>query len=242
MSRLSAGIDTGGTFTDFAVKDRGGRWRRMKELSTPDDPSQAIMHGMDVLGLLPACAGTEIVHGTTVGTNAFLERKGARTVLITTSGFEDVLFIGRQARPSLYDFMVEKPAPVIPPTHVHGVRERMGPDGEVITPLQEEEITAAIDFCRAAGPETIAVCFLHSYVNSEHEVLMTQRLKEALGVPVSRSSRVMPEFREYERLCTTLINPISIPWWVVISAGLPDRFLVQASLSSSQTGAANQRF
>ena len=206
MTEIKAGIDTGGTFTDFAVMDPDGRWHRLKILSTPDDPSRAIMKGLQELSLFPVKSGTEIVHGTTVGTNAFLERKGARTLLITTAGFEDVLFIGRQARPSLYDFMVEKPAPIIPRENVLGIAERMGPDGKIIMPLDESEIHKALDFCRYMNPESIAVCFLHSYANPEHEIIMTRRLSDALGIPVTRSSSVMPEFREYERLSTTVIN------------------------------------
>ncbi len=203
---IRAGIDTGGTFTDFAIRDSDGTWRRLKILSTPEDPSMAIFQGLEQLSMLPPTMDTEIVHGTTVGTNAFLERKGARTLLITTAGFEDVLFIGRQARPCLYDFMVEKPAPIIPRQNILGVQERIGPDGRVISPLTEEELQAAVEFCREMTPESIAICFLHSYANPEHEILMERRLSKELRVPVSRSSKVMPEFREYERFSTTVIN------------------------------------
>jgi len=206
MSQIRAGIDTGGTFTDFAVKESDGRWQRLKILSTPHDPSRAILEGLRKLSMLPVQKGTEIVHGTTVGTNAFLERKGARCILVTTAGFEDVLFIGRQARPALYDFMVEKPAPVIPMENVLGVEERMGPDGDVLVPLEEGEMGRAVEFCRNMEPESIAVCFLHAYANNEHEVIMAKRLSEELGIPVTVSSSVMPEFREYERFSTTMIN------------------------------------
>jgi len=206
MTQLKAGIDTGGTFTDFAIRDRTGRWRRLKILSTPDDPSRSILRGLKKLSMVPVTGETDIVHGTTVGTNAFIERKGARTLLITTSGFEDVLFIGRQARPSLYDFMVDKPAPVIPRENILGIKERMGPDGSIIIPLEDKEIRAAVEFCRSMKAESVAICFLHSYANPEHEVIMYRRLAEELDVTVSRSSAVMPEFREYERLSTTLIN------------------------------------
>ncbi len=203
---IKVGVDTGGTFTDFAVMDVQGRCRRLKILSTPSDPSRAIIEGFMKLSLLPVRRGTDIVHGTTVGTNAFLERKGARTVLITTAGFEDVLFIGRQNRPALYDFMVQKPAPIIHRNHIFGVRERMAYDGKVIIPLEEQDIEDALEFCRSLKPESVAICFLHSYANPEHEVFMQERLSDALNIPVTTSSSVLPEFREYERLCTTLIN------------------------------------
>ncbi len=204
--QVMAGVDTGGTFTDFAVKDSGGRWHRLKILSTPQDPSAAIISGLTALSLLPVEHPMEIVHGTTVGTNAFLERKGARTVLITTAGFEDVLFIGRQARPSLYDLMPERPAPIIDRADVFGLRERISHDGSVITPLEDSEIALAIEFCKKKNPQSIAICFLHAYANSHHERRLEKALLNALDVPVTCSHSVMPEFREYERLSTTLIN------------------------------------
>ena len=206
MKTIKAGIDTGGTFTDFAVLDQHGRWRKQKILSTPDNPARAIMEGLESLGLLDDDSRLEIVHGTTVGTNAFLERKGARTVLVTTSGFEDVIFIGRQARPELYNFMVEKPRPIIPRENVVGIRERMGPDGRPVIPLEQQAIDSAVEFCRQARPRSVAVCFLHAYACPDHELAVARRLRQELGVPVSCSCEVMPEFREYERFSTTLVN------------------------------------
>ena len=199
------GIDTGGTFTDFVYVDARGRWSRWKTLSTPKDPSRAILKGLAHIfpGGIPE--NLELIHGTTVGTNAFLERKGARTVLITTRGFEDILWIGRQARPSLYDFLVERPRPVISKSRITGVNERMAWTGEVITGLSEEEIRRAVDFAQAAKAKSIAVCLLHSYANPLHENQLAKALENS-GVHVSISSRIMPAFREYERLSTTLVN------------------------------------
>jgi len=199
------GIDTGGTFTDFIAVDDSGLCKRWKTLSTPRDPSLAIIEGLRQL--IPdheTCSG-QIVHGTTVGTNAFLERKGAKTIFITTKGFEDILWIGRQARPELYSFMGRRPPDLISRRDVLGLDERMEWTGNVVKRLQQSDISAAISFCKRHEAESVAVGFLHSYVNSIHE----NEIKKALlplGIPVSLSSEVLPEFREYERFSTTVIN------------------------------------
>ncbi len=202
---LRVGIDTGGTFTDFSCLDSTGRWRRWKTLSTPDDPSRAIMEGIG--HLLPDIPldSIELVHGTTVGTNAFLERKGARTLLVTTMGFEDVVLIGRQARPALYDLKQRPSKPVLEQGMIAGVRERLNFRGEVITPLHDREVQRIVELCRRLEPESVAVCFLHSYANPAHEELVADAISEA-GFPVSVSSQIMPEFREYERTSTTVVN------------------------------------
>ena len=203
------GVDTGGTFTDFACLMPDGTWRRWKVLSTPEDPSKAIMEGLGQLlsdlkpGFRPE--DVEMVHGTTVGTNAFLERKGARTCMITTRGFEDVIFIGRQARPSLYDLNVEKPAGIIERESILGIKERTLHTGEVLEPLEAGEAARAVEFCQERRAEAVAVCLLHSYVNPRHEQILKNALEEA-GFMVSASSDVIPEFREFERFSTTLIN------------------------------------
>ena len=203
--RYILGVDTGGTFTDFACLTPEGRWLRWKQLSTPDDPSRAILEGLE--HLLPGVdpRELELVHGTTVGTNAFLQRKGARTCLITTKGFEDAIFIGRQARPSLYDLAGSRPPEIIPRRMVKGVAERMDWRGRPLLPLDPAEPERAVRFCRARGAESVAVCLLHSYANPAHERALAQAL-EAAGLPVSASHRVMAEFREFERCSTTLIN------------------------------------
>ncbi len=203
--RYIVGIDTGGTFTDFACLTPEGRWLRWKQLSTPWDPSSAIVEGLE--HLLPGVPPDEmeIVHGTTVGTNAFLERKGARTCLITTAGFEDCIFIGRQARPSLYDLQCSRPPEVVPRRMVKGVRERMEWRGRILTPLESDQVEGAVRFCRARGAKSVAVCLLHAYANPAHEAALADALRRA-GFLVSASHEIMPEFREFERCSTTLIN------------------------------------
>ncbi len=199
------GIDTGGTFTDFVFLDEKGTLTRWKTLSTPSDPAKAIEEGLVSFfgSVLPP--SLDCIHGTTVGTNAFLERKGARTVLLTTRGFEDCLFIGRQARDSLYDLNIRPRRPIIPTALVHGVDERIDWRGKVLTPLEEDSLKKAIRFARRKGAESVACVFLHAYVNDYHEKLMKEAI-EAIGIPCDTSSRILPRFREFERLSTTLIN------------------------------------
>ena len=188
------GVDTGGTFTDFILFDGRGI-RTHKVLSTPDDPSRAVLQGLRELG----ADGAEVVHGSTVATNAFLERKGARLTLVTTKGFEDLLEIGRQERGSLYDLNWERPEPLIPRSRRIGVRERIDAAGRIVTPLDR----AALRKIRA---EHVAVCFLHAYANPAHERAAGKILKGA-----TLSSGVLPEYREYERLSTTVLNAYVAP-------------------------------
>ncbi len=199
------GIDTGGTFTDLVCMDSSGNMRRWKLLSTPKDPSLAILRGLqELLGSFRPDE-LEIVHGTTVGTNAFLERKGAKTCLITTRGFEDVIFIGRQNRPSLYDFMVEKPAPIIDRQQIYGVLERTLHNGQIQEKPSIEELEKVVDFCRRNGAESVAICLLHAYANPENENKLSAIL-EKNGFRPYPSSEILPEFREFERTSTTVIN------------------------------------
>ena len=203
---IKIGIDTGGTFTDFVVRDGEGGVRRWKELSTPDDPTRAIMEGISALfpeGLPQNLEG--LIHGTTVGTNAFLERKGPRTVLITTQGMEDLLFIGRQARERLYDLNLRPRRPIITGDHILGLKERMDFEGRPLVPLGAKEVERAYRFVKRKRAESIACMFLHSYANPAHERAVYERIK-GLGIHCSISSKVLPRFREYERLSTTLIN------------------------------------
>ncbi len=200
---MRIGIDTGGTFTDFVFLG-AGEGRVHKVPSTPGDPLQAILSGLKELrpeGL----NGVEVVHGTTVGTNAFLERKGARVVLLTTQGFEDVLAIGRQTRRELFNLGVEKSRELVPRERILGVRERLGPEGTVLTPLRTEEIARLRQQVRELAPEAIAICLLHAYAYPEHEERLAAALAD-LRAPVSLSSRVLPEFREYERTTATVLN------------------------------------
>lgn len=203
---IRIGVDTGGTFTDF-VFERDGRFTLFKLPSTPSDPSLAIRQGLDRI-----CGETgarldrlEVVHGTTVGTNALLQRRGARIALVTTQGFEDVLVIGRQARPELYNLNAIKPPPLVADELRLGVRERVVASGEVVEPLEERELEALVSKVKRAGVEAVAISLLFSFLHPEHEERIAASLA-SLGVPLSISSRILPEYREYERTSTVVIN------------------------------------
>jgi len=198
---LRIAIDTGGTFTDCLTFDQG-RLRIVKLFSTPRDPSRAIVSGAKKLA-----AGRPILllHGTTVGTNTLLERKGARVAFITTAGFEDTIEIGRQARPRLYDFFFDRIPPLVPAELRFGLAERTGPDGRVIIPLQNAELAALVKAVKAARPQAIAISLLFSFANAGHERAAARALKK-LGVPLSISHLLLPEFREYERASTVVVN------------------------------------
>ena len=203
---IRIGVDTGGTFTDF-VFERDGRLTLFKLPSTPSDPSLAIRRGLDRI-----CAETgaqldrlEVVHGTTVGTNALLQRRGARIALVTTRGFEDVLVIGRQARPELYNLNAIKPPPLVEDELRLGVRERVVASGEVIEPLDESELEALVEKVKHVGVEAVAISLLFSFLHPEHEERIAAALA-SLDVPLSISSRILPEYREYERTSTIVIN------------------------------------
>ncbi|MFH1572745.1 MAG: hydantoinase/oxoprolinase family protein [Acidobacteriota bacterium] len=203
---LKIGIDTGGTFTDFIVLD-GDSVRTLKLLSTPSDPARAILEG---LGQFPLRGASEIRHGSTVATNALLERKGARAALVTTRGFEDVLEIGRQNRPKIYSLFPSRPEPLVPARLRLGVTERILYDGSVLVPLQREELPRLVERLRRARVDSVAVCLLFSYANSLHEKLIGRAL-ENLKVPVSLSHEILPEYREYERTSTTVLNAYLAP-------------------------------
>jgi N-methylhydantoinase A len=168
--RVRVGVDTGGTFTDF-VYHAGGRARIFKVPSTPDDPSRAIVEGLRRAAREAGVSvrDLEVVHGTTEGTNALLERKGARAALVMTEGFEDVLVIGRQALGSLYDLDWTRPAPLVEDALRFGVRERVAADGSVVEELDDEEIGKLVRKLKRARPESVAVCLLFSFARPEHE-------------------------------------------------------------------------
>lgn len=195
-------VDTGGTFTDLVWID-GGRPRMLKVFSTPDDPSRAIAEGLRQI-MTPASA-LRLLHGTTVGTNALLQRKGARIAFVTTAGFEDTIEIGRQARPKLYDLFFDKVVPLVPAELRFGVRERVGPDGEVLIATNSGELARLAERISAAKPEAIAISLLFSFANRAHEHHLEQVLT-SLGVPLSVSHKILPEFREYERASTVTVN------------------------------------
>ncbi|HYX28173.1 MAG TPA: hydantoinase/oxoprolinase family protein [Pyrinomonadaceae bacterium] len=199
------GIDTGGTFTDF-VFQAGKELRVFKVASTPDDPSRAIAAGIErVMDELGGAGAIEIVHGTTVGTNALLQRRGARTALVTTAGFEDVIEIGRQARPELYNLDAIKPPPLVPSELRFGIEERLIASGEVLTPLLDANIRKLVKPIRKAQCDAIAVSLLFSFVDPAHEEKIAAAL-EKIGVPISISHQILPEYREYERTSTVVVN------------------------------------
>jgi N-methylhydantoinase A/oxoprolinase/acetone carboxylase beta subunit len=204
---LRLGIDTGGTFTDFTRVGPEGL-SVLKLRSTPDDPSRAILEGIAMLA--GAAAEADVVHGSTVATNAVLERKGARVALATTAGFEDVLLIGRQTRPQLYNIFVPARRPLVPPELVFGVRERMDAGGRVLVALDDSEIDTLAASLAGTGADICAVCFLHSYANPEHERRVAEGLRRR-GVTVCTSHEVLPEYREFERWSTTVVNAYVTP-------------------------------
>jgi N-methylhydantoinase A len=202
-SHVRVGVDTGGTFTDF-VFEQDGQVQLFKVPSTPADPSLAIQQG---LARIRDGKDVEfdVVHGTTVATNALLQRRGARTALITTKGFEDVLVIGRQARPELYNLNAIKPPPLVADELRFGVAERVVASGEVLQPLDDEELGALVKQLEQANVESIAISLLFSFLHPEHEQRIAKAL-EPLNLPLSISSRILPEYREYERTSTVVIN------------------------------------
>jgi N-methylhydantoinase A len=203
---VRAGVDTGGTFTDFAF-EIGGELRIFKLASTPDDPSRAITEGWQRIAAETGSSLTEVevVHGTTVGTNALLQRRGARVALVTTAGFEDVIEIGRQARPELYNLNAVKPSPLVTSDLRFGVHERVAASGEVLESLSEDELEELGEKLRQSGCESIAVSLLFSFAHPRHEQRIARALA-SLGVPLSISHQILPEYREYERTSTVTVN------------------------------------
>lgn len=205
------GIDVGGTFTDFTMIDEDrGVVHFHKVPSTPQDPSEAIATGIGQMladhGVSPSQV-SHVGHGTTVATNLIIERKGARVGLITTQGFRDVLEIGRQTRPHLYDYSVGKPPVAVPREFRVEVRERINAQGDVLTALDSEQVRAAARKFAQAGIDAVTICFLHAYRNPAHEQAAARIVAEEMpDAYVSLSSEVLPEFREYERLSTTVLN------------------------------------
>jgi N-methylhydantoinase A len=210
------GIDVGGTFTDLVLfSEETGALVVEKVPSVPSDPSQGIMHGIaQILSAAGASSGSVgyVAHGTTVATNTLLQRDGARTALITTEGFRDLLEIARQRRPSLYDLHVPKPAALVRRKLRREVPERVMKDGTVRRSLDLDAVDRVLDDLAAEHIEALAVCFLYSFLRPEHERLVVERARGRLPeVAVSASSEVLPELREYERLSTTVANAYLLP-------------------------------
>ena len=241
MLRLS--VDTGGTFTDFVLRDEasGASWFA-KTLSTPSDPARATLEGIERLASVRpfrlADVG-EILIATTVATNAILERKGGRTALVTTRGFRDVLIMGRSKRFDTYDLWLDKPRPLVPRRAIHEVDERIGPDGEVLAPLDPDSVAAVAERLADDGVESVAVSLLHAYANPAHERAAGAVLAERLGgparnreVPISLSSDVSPRRREYERTSTVVANAYVKP--------IVGRFLAELEAAFASLGFAGE--
>ena len=217
MTDWVIGVDVGGTFTDFSARNKNDHHIQVhKRPSTPDDPSRAILEGLQELLNIADIDGAKIsriAHGTTVATNALLQRRGAEIGLVTTKGFRDLLEIGRQVRPKIYDLQTDAPPPLALRQNRLEISERIGAEGEVVSALEMADVEALINEVRSLdGVESIAVCTLFSFLNPTHEQLIAKALRNAFpGVFVSVSSDVQPEFREYERFSTTVINAFLQP-------------------------------
>ncbi len=218
-----AGVDVGGTFTDVVVHAAGHRPRAVKVPTTPDDQAVGVQRGVGQAW--PGSALRLLPHGTTTATNAVLQRSVARTVLVTTDGFADVLQIARQDRPALYDLSVTRPKPLVPHELVVTVVERTGPAGEVVIALTDAEIDRVVRAVRRLEPESVAVSLLFSYARDEHERRLCDALCQ-LKVPITRSSSLLPEFREFERASTCVLNaavePVMRRYLSNLTARLPD--------------------
>ena len=196
------GIDVGGTFTDFVLLS-GGELTVHKVPTTPEDQSRAIVAGLAHMGVDAA----DVVHGMTVATNALLERRGAKTALLTTEGFADVLIIGRQNRPLLYHFSQERPQPLVSDAWRMEATERVDVGGTVLTPLDEDGVSEIARALAESDVESLAIVFLFSFRNPDHEQRAAAIIAAACPeLPLSLSSDILPEYREYERTATTVIN------------------------------------
>jgi N-methylhydantoinase A len=221
-------VDTGGTFTD-CVWIEHNRLNILKVFSTPQDPSQAIANAIETI-LNGKDRKVLLLHGTTVGTNALLQRKGARTALVTTSGFEDAIEIGRQARPKLYDLDVQRIEPLVSRELRFGVVERTRSDGNIEHAPSAEQLRDLRFQVQNSHPESIAICLLFSFANSSNEDAIAQELK-SLAIPMSLSHQILPEFREYERISTVTVNAYLQP--------LLQRYLQSLRRRLSRTSAAD---
>jgi len=221
---LRIAIDTGGTFTD-CVCLADGKLRVKKIFSTPADPSRAVLEGVRQLG---GAENVEVRHGTTVGTNTMLERTGARVAFVTTAGFEDTIAIGRQARQRLYDWFAPAPECLVAKELRFGVRERVSAEGEILREPADDELAALVEAVKASGAEAVAISLLFSFANPKTERRVEAALRQ-LGIPASVSHRILPEFREYERASTTVVNAYLAPRMQVYLLALEKRIAEQYS-------------
>ena len=210
---LVIGIDIGGTFTDFVLYAPASRHLHSFKLpSTPGNPAQAVLQGLERLRSNNPFANAQIriLHGSTVATNALLERKGARTALIATQGFADLLEIGRQNRPALYDLLFDPPPNLVPAELRFEAHERIDSQGQAVLPLDEAQVSVLAQQLQACQAESVAVCLLFSFLNPSHELRIANALRQA-GLHVSASCEILPEYREYERASTTAVNAYVSP-------------------------------
>ena len=227
VSTHALGIDIGGTFTDLVLHEiAGGASTALKVLTTHADPQRAVLAGTIRLlhqAGLPASAVGRVVHATTLFTNALIERRGARTGLLTTEGFRDTLEIGRERKYDLYDIGIENPPPLVPRSLRHEVVERMGPYGEVIVPLNEADLRAKLDTLLSRGVDSIAIVFLHAYAEPAHERRAAALLRNwAPHLPITPSHEVAPEIREFDRASTTVASAYIKPLATRYIIGLAD--------------------
>ena len=205
-SGIRLGIDTGGTFTDIISRGPDGRLDVHKLLSTPEDPSRAIGDGVAAV-LDDREVGQEVIHGTTVATNALLERQGASVAFVTTAGFEDLLWMRRQTRPQLYALEIDVEPPLVEQSHCIGVEERLDARGRVLSPLDDREVQRVVQTVADLQPDAVVVCLLHAYANEAHEQRLAAALRDvSRSWHVTTSCEVTATFREYERASTTTIN------------------------------------
>jgi len=244
VRKVRVGVDTGGTFTDF-VFETNDQLEIFKFASTPGDPSLAIAAGLRKISKTTGVSlqNVEVVHGTTVGTNALLQRRGARTALITTRGFEDVLVIGRQARPELYNLNAVRPPPLVPDDLRFGVRGRLATTGEVIESLDDTEISRLVQRLKKAKVDSIAICLLFSFANPGHEEEIAKALAK-LNIPLSVSHKILPEYREFERTSTVTINaylqPLMGNYLKRLATNTPNLRVMQSSGGSISAAVAAQ--
>jgi N-methylhydantoinase A len=231
---MHVGVDIGGTFTDLAILE-DGVLRIHKLLSTPHDPSQAMLAGLRAVTGDDLSRLESVAHGSTVATNAILERKGAKVAFLVTAGFRDLLAIARQDRPDLYALHPTLPPPLIPRERCFEVAERIASSGDVLEPLDLESLDAALEQVRASGSDALAVCLLFSFLNPAHEQAIAERARAILGddFPVVLSSEVLPEFREYERASTTVmeayVRPVMARYIGKLARSLPAPLRVMRS-------------
>jgi N-methylhydantoinase A len=230
------GVDVGGTFTDFVLWRDGGV-ELHKRPSTPEDPSRAVLAGIDALGVAPDL----VVHGSTVATNTVIQRKGARTALVATEGMRDLLVIGRQTRPDIYDLEPETPEPLVPDELRLELHARLRPDGSVDLAPDHSEVRALVQAAQEAGAEALAVSLLYAYANPTHERLF-EAVAASSGLYLSLSSRVSPEYREVERTATTVLNayvgPVMSAYVERLQGGLAERGAGALRVVQSDGGAA----